>query len=162
MTRLLCILLLLFSTCTPRPVPAQTYPNGAVHDFHPEISYDHFRFEPFYCNPLIICAGAEEGTVPKFNMGWHRMSIQVLIITRDYWIPYPNRWELEDDLIAWVIADYALMFDGVPLWFRYDFNCDGYCNLSDLTFMGLAMSRGDEDLTGFTFMGEIYNTRRAR
>ena len=164
MTRLLLILTLI--PLCGEPCYGQTYDNGAVHNFHPEISYDHFRFEPFIFNPLVIVYATGAECSPRYNMDWHRyghpIARRVWILTCDYWIPYPISWGLTDNDIARCIAAYSLTFDGVPLWFRYDFNGDGFCDLSDLTFMGLAMSRGDEDLQGFTFMGEIYNTRRAR
>lgn len=135
-----------------------------------DISYRHFRFEPFTMHKLhILSNGLETGCAPYFNMDWFRdrglRPNQIFIITCERYIPYPRNWELTDNGIAWVIADTAIdgQLNGVSDYFEFDYTGDGYIDLSDLTFFGADYGTGRRwDLSDFTAMGQIYNTRRAR
>ena len=141
-----------------------TYPNGAVHDFHPEITYPHFRFEPFVFNPLVIDAGANSDTSPKHNPRWQGMMRDRMIFTHHWYVPYPDTWTLTDNGIAWVVANLAI--DGnlnqMPDYIEFDYNCDGHVDLSDLSWFGQEYGDGRRwDLSDFSAMGTIYAKRRA-
>ena len=140
------------------------YDNGAVHDFHPEITYPHFRFEPFWRNALVIDAGADEEHDPKFNPCWQGRLHDRLIITQNWWAPYPSGWGLTDNGIAWVRANLAIDANNnqVPDYWEFDYNADGHVNLSDLSWFGQDYGYGKRwDLSDFSAMGVIYDKRRA-
>ena len=137
-------------------------PDDAVWNYHPEISYDHFRFgSPHFPmqHPLIIIAGYTTGAEPKFNPHWQGLLLDRMIVTRNWWIPYPTQWQLTDNGIAWVIAGHGMMWKGLPLYYQFDFNADGHVNASDLAFFESEYG-AKWNLSDFSSMGLIYNARR--
>lgn len=142
------------------------YPNGAVHDYIPDLSLHHFRFEPFQFNPLVIVYSTRADMCPVINRRWiagYDIQNRVWVLTRDYWIPYPQQWQVCDAGVLTVVADYAIdaNLDGVPDYFQWDYTGDGHIDLPDLSYFG------DEynvvyDLSDFSAFGSLYCDRYDR
>lgn len=153
MTRILLLLLL----CAGSVSAQTTYPHHKRGDnpmlinvgieskyFEAQIGTPHCRYCTKSNQNVYLLRG--EGSDP---CGWE-------------WIPYPNRWPIEDRYVHWVLSNWAIdgNLDGVPDYKQFDYGADGYVNLSDLSFF--AEEYGTRwDLSDFSAMGLIYNARRS-
>ena len=121
-----------------------------------DISFHTYQYGT---GPLVIVAGATTEQMPRFNPQWNQMQPGTLIVTRNEWIPYPSGWPLYDAGIRWVIADYAMMWEGLPLYYQFDFDADGHVSMSDLTYF--EREYGTRwDLSDYSTMGLIIDDRR--
>ena len=118
-----------------------------------------FHVYQYGTGPVVIVAGATTDQVPQFNPAWCQMQPGTLIATRDYWIPYPAGWPLYDAGINWVVADYAMMWEGLPLYYQFDYDADGHVSDSDLIYFEQEYG-AKWDLSDYSCMGLIYDDRR--
>ena len=123
-----------------------------------------FPQRPGLTHTVILSNGYTDECCPEYNPYWMHLPAQTFIVTCERWIPYPVRWQITEDGIAWVIADTAIdgNGNGTADYYEFDYNGDGYVGLPDLTWFGEDYGTGKRwDLSDFTAMGQIYNQRRS-
>ena len=124
-----------------------------------DISFPCYRYGT---GPLVIIAGATTETTPQFNPCWRGQGTR-FVVSRNWWIPYPEGWPLYDDGVRWVVADYAIdaNLDGIPDYYQWDYDANGHVDISDLTYFEQEYG-AVWDLEDFSAVGLIYNDRRRR
>lgn len=129
------------------------------------IDYYQFHLVPFRYYPVWIFIDPYVDTL-RFNPRWLGLEPDVLVVSASGWVmPYFAGRVVTNNGVAWIAADAAIdgTLNGLPDYWEYDLNADGFITLSDLTFFGQDYGlRGKQlwTLSDFTAFGQIYNARR--
>ena len=158
----------LFQVTAVSEIAAQTcswtiMPLDSISRDYLALEHHHFRAHPYQNHPLIVAGTDGDGLCrPSYPPRCPNYSPdRIWIVTCDWWVAYPCNWQITDHDIDRIVSatNFDGNADGTPDWIQFDFNADGYCNLSDLTWFAEGFGT-EQDLSDFSAMGSIYNTRR--